>query len=188
MFTSLKEKWEAYVGPKDERLEALSNRYYARLARSLIVCASLCVYYDNALRRAASMFDESFEQSALANTVPTGMLLSLALATCCVLYVSRINKQGIVDINRFAETDTFPLGYFALCSALGAAAVALGIFAVESFAQVQFVGIQGTYWAANAAMGLFYASIIFPLCLLVSWFDYRSAKRNRKRIELELED
>ena len=41
MFKQLKDQWNAYVGPKDERLVAEENRLYAKLAKTLAAAADM---------------------------------------------------------------------------------------------------------------------------------------------------
>jgi hypothetical protein len=104
------------------------------------------------------------------------------------VFTSSLTKQGIIADNRFAEVDTCPTGYFTLCSAIGAALVFVGAFVLEVLAQAQFVGFGGVYWAASAALAFFIAAVVFIGSLIGLVLYFRDAKKNRKRIEAELED
>ena len=186
MIKQLKEQWDSYVGPKDERLVAEENRLYAKLARALLVIGLVSVFYGNALHRAAGMFGDPAIKGKLYGAFPSEMVLCIGIIIVCTWYTSSLTKQGVISDNRFAEVDSFPAGYFALCSALGALAAFVGAFVVEALAQAQFAGFGGVYWAANAAMAAIFAIVVFVACMVGFWLYFRDAKRNRRRIEAEL--
>lgn len=188
MFKQIKDQWNAYVGPKDERLVAEENRLYAKLAKALLVIGIVSMYYGNALRRAAGMFSDSAVGSKFYSAFPPEMIMSLGIIIACTVFTSSLTKQGIIADNRFAEVDTCPTGYFTLCSAIGAVLVFAGAFVLEVLAQVQFVGFGGVYWVADLGLALFIAAFVFVGSLIGLVLYYRDAKKNRKRIEAELED
>ena len=188
MFKQLKDQWNAYVGPKDERLVAEENRLYAKLAKALLVIGIISMYYGNALHRAAGMFSDTSIGSKFYSAFPPEMIMSLGIIIACTMFTSSLTKQGIIADNRFAEVDTCPTGYFAICSAIGAGIVFFGAFVLEVLAQAQFVGFGGVYWVANATLALFIAAIVFIGSLIGLVLYFRDAKKNRKRIEAELDD
>ena len=188
MFKQIKDQWNAYVGPKDERLVAEENRLYAKLAKALLVIGIISMYYGNALRRAAGMFSDTAVGSKFYSAFPPEIIMSLGIIIACTVFSSTLTKQGVIADNRFAEVDTCPTGYFTLCSAIGAALVFVGAFVLEVLAQAQFVGFGGVYWAASAALAFFIAAVVFIGSLIGLVLYFRDAKKNRKRIEAELDD
>lgn len=188
MFKKLKDQWNAYVGPKDERLVAEENRLYAKLAKALLAIGIVSMYYGNALRRAAGMFSDTAVGSKFYSAFPPEIIMSLGIIIACTVFSSTLTKQGVIADNRFAEVDTCPTGYFAICSAIGAVLVFAGAFVLEVLAQAQFVGFGGVYWVANVALAFFIAAIVFIGSLIGLVLYFRDAKKNRKRIEAELGD
>lgn len=188
MIKKLIAQWNAYVGPKDERLVAEENRLNAKLAKALLAIGIVSMYYGNALHRAAGMFSDTSVGSKYFMAFPPEMIMSLGIIIACSLFTGALTKQGVIADNRFAEVDTCPIGYFALCSAIGAGLVFAGAFVLEALAQAQFVGFGGVYWMANAVLAFFIAAFVFIGSLIGLVLYYRDAKKNRKRIEAELED
>ena len=189
MFKQLKDRWDSYAGPKDERLVAEENRLYAKMAKALLGIGVLSMFYGNALRRAAGMFVEALLDSRYYWAFPPEMIVGIGIIVCCALHTSSLTRQGIITTeSRFAEVDTCPIGFFATFSALASVLVFACIFALESFAQVQFVGLSGVHWMDNLTFALIMAGsiFVFTIITLVLYFYY--AKKNRKRIEAELED
>lgn len=188
MIKKLMDQWNAYVGPKDERIVAEENRHYAKLAKALLVIVLATMYYGNALRRAAGMFDDVALGGKYFSAFPPEMALSLGVVISCTAFSLALTKQGLIANNRFAEVDTCPTGYFATCSGIAAALIVLCVFVVESLAQAQFVGFAGVYWKANLAMAVVYATMVFIGCIIGLVLYYRRARANQRRIEAELED
>lgn len=187
MIKKLISQWEAYVGPKDERIVAEENRAYSKLAKSLLAVSIVTMYYSNALRRAASMFNDSAVDSKYMDAFPPHLFLSIGIVISCAIFSSTLTKQGIIANNRFAEVDHCPTNYFAICSGLGAAAILVCCFAVECLAQVQFVGIAGVYWIANLCIGCVMAVIVFVFSLAAMVLDYHHTRKRLDRIEAELD-
>lgn len=187
MIKKLIAQWEAYVGPKDERIVAEENRAYSKLAKALLAISIVAAYYDNALRRAASMFNDSALGSKYLDAFPPHLVLSIGIVISCALFSSSLTKKGIIASNRFAEVDHCPTDYFALCSGMGAAAILVCCFVVECLAQAQFVGLAGVYWIANLCIGCVVATLVFILSLAAMVLDYRHARKNLNRIEAELD-
>lgn len=189
MFKHLKAKWDSNVGPKDERLVAEENRLYAKMAKALLGIGILSMFYGNALRRAAGMFDDAALGSKYYTTFPPEMIVGIGIIICCALHTSSLTKQGIITTeSRFAEVDACPTGFFAIYAALASVLVFASAFVLESFAQMQFDGLNGVYWMSNLALALFMAGIVFVGSLAALVLYYHDAKKNRKRIEAELED
>ena len=186
MIKKLMDQWNAYVGPKDERIVAEENRLYAKLAKALLVIVLVTMYYGNALRRAAGMFNDTALGSKYFSAFPPELALSLGVIISCTVFSLTLTKQGFIANNRFAEVDTCPTGYFANCSGIAAALIVLSVFVIESLAQAQFVGFAGVYWKANLAMAVVYAAVVFIGSMIGLVLYYRRARANHKRIEAEL--
>ena len=186
MIKKLIAQWDAYVGPKDERLVAEENRLYAKLAKALLGIAAVSMYYGNALRRAAGMFNDAALGSKYFSAFPPEMITSLGIIIACTVFTSTITKQGVISDNRFADVDRVPMGYFAICAALGSGIVFACSFVMEALAQAQFVGFDGIYWMANAALSLFMAVVVLIGSMIGLVLYFYDAKRNRRRIEAEL--
>lgn len=184
---SIKSKWNAYVGPKDERLEAEENKVYAKACKVLLVLCLVTMYYTQRLITVAHWEGLVSDKFAFGTLRPD-LFLSIMVIIVCVWIVGRFTKRGAFDSNRFAQTDEFPVGYAALCSAAGGVGCGVGVFVMNVLAEVQILGLGGTFWMQNALIGLFLGTVVFALCMPVYYYVFRSAKKNREKAEALLED
>ena len=112
--------------------------------------------------------------------------LLIWLFIVCVICAFIQTRKGFIDTNRFAETDEFPLGYFALISGLVSTLAVFVIWAMRCIAELQIVSADEVFWIANLAVGMVFGIILFVLLLLIFFLYYISAKHSRARIESKL--
>lgn len=184
---SIKSKWNAYVGPKDERLEAEENKVYAKACKALLVLCLVVIYYTQHLIMVANWEGLVSDKFAYGTLRPDIFLVIMVLIVCGWV-MGHFSKRGAFDSNRFAQTDEFPAGYSALCSAAGGIGCGLTVFAMNVLAEVQILGFAGTFWAQNALIGLALGVVIFALCMPAYYVLFRSAKKNREKAEALLEE
>ena len=179
---SIKSMWNKYTGPKDERLAAEENAVYAKGYKILLVTCLAVIYYTQHLIMVANWEGLVSDKFAFGTLRPD-LLLTISVLVVCAWIVGHFVKRGTFDSNRFAQTDSFPVGYSVICSAAGGGIAGLAVFLMNVLAEVQILGFGGTYWAANAGIGAFFALVVFALCVPMFYLFYRSAKKNRQKAD-----
>lgn len=181
-------KWRLYAGPKDERLEAEACRIYR--AGFMLLAFGMLVFF---------LYDMMAQQIAWvhnANAAGTHAMFSSPALTAMfvwflvVMFVCVImqTRKGFVETNRFAQTNSFPKGYFSLISGISGIACALVIFAMRSIAEVKIVPLDEVFWLPNLAVGIVTGAFVFAATLALFYATYREAKRKREQLERELDD
>lgn len=176
--TKIARQWRTYAGPKDERLEAESCKIYRVGFWLLSAGVTLSFVYQATAAQVAWMHGVVGSAPEIAIDPLTAWFL-LVLVILCVMQT----RRGFVETNRFGQTDTFPSGYFSLIAGLVGLGFAVVIWAMRCIAEVQVVGIGQVSWLANLAVGLVEGAFCWVLVLLLSYLQFRFAKRNRIQIE-----
>ena len=103
---SLMKRWNEYLGPKDERLEAESARYLRTGYYLLLAGVVMCVYYGVMLEQVACVADVPLLTAAGAGGVSPNVLLMGALLVACFIPLALQARRGIVsDRARFARAE-----------------------------------------------------------------------------------
>lgn len=177
------DKWNEYVGPKDERIVAEENRVYKRACIAIAFGVIALAYYQTALDMAAMMGDLEPATTGITVGSLACLWVTIVFAVCCV----DLARKGLVENNRFGNVDRYPLGYFSLCSGIGAGITAAAMFLISVIAQWQVLGADGIFWAGDAAGALVAGVVVFALCSIAFPIYFHSAKKNRDK-DLEPED
>ena len=139
---SLMKRWNEYLGPKDERLEAESARYLRTGYYLLLAGVVMCVYYGVMLEQVACVADVPLLTAAGAGVVSPNVLLMGALLVACFIPLALQARRGIVsDRARFAQVDSVPWDLVLLTSLACGAAVAVLSVVMRVLAEVQIVGV-----------------------------------------------
>lgn len=182
------QQWKAYVGPKDERVEAESNRIYKVGFIMLSFGLVAYLYCGSALKQAMFMRDMLATGSGSIELTAGDLFLYgwilLTMVVCAVLQC----RKGFVDNNRFAEVETFPARYYALTSCF--VSVGLGVLApaIRVLAEFQIRGAEGIMWRDAAIQGIVIAIAMFLALMLVYWAAFKTAQSRRKQLELRLDE
>ena len=183
------DRWNEYMGPKDERLTAEGNRCAAVGFTILLIGASLALYYGIMLDQVASTTDHAL-LTPLGQTVfpATGVLgVAIVVASFVSLYLE--TRAGILsDRSRIAQTDRVPWDYVALLALLCGVSLGLVTTVMRIIAEIQIVGIGQVAWFGDIAMGLVYFGLAFVLGLILTAAMFRDAIKRRQALERELED
>lgn len=181
---SIKEFVKRHQGMRDERIVAETNKIYKK--GFLALAFGLLVFFTYDTMRSQVAF-----VNGLSDTVEVSLSLMILYAWLFVVVLAcalASTLKGFVDDGRFAETDYFPAGYFALwsfCAALGSGfAVAL----LRALAEFELVGASGIMWAADAVLGFSFSILIFLACYANFYLAFRAAKRRRETLALRFED
>lgn len=182
------EQWKRYVGPVDERAEAESNRIYRR--SFIILCAGvlLTIYYDQMLSQVAMVHQLPDQPESIASAFPSNAILMISLLVSTFYGVIAAARKGISSEHPRFETDEYPIGIYSMLSAAIGALIAFLVAGMRMIAEVQLVGVANVAWAGDIAMGIFVGLFGFGISMLFFWLVFRSARRNRERLEREQEE
>ena len=181
-------KWRLYAGPKDERLEAEACRIY-RASFLLLAFGMLAFFlYDIMAQQITMLHDANATDAHTMFSSPTLTVMFAWFFVVMIICIVMQTRRGFVETNRFAQTDSFPAGYFSLISGLSGIVCALVIFAMRSIAEVQIVPLDKVLWLPNLTVGLATGVLVFFATLALFYATYREAKRKRERLEHELYD
>lgn len=177
-------QWHSYVGPTDERLEKESCKIYR--TGFLLLTSGMLLYFIYGLTADQVAWIHNISNDPHSNFQTTISPLLIWLFIVCVICAFIQTRKGFIDTNRFAETDEFPLGYFALISGLVSTLAVFVIWAMRCIAELQIASADEVFWIANLAVGMVFGIILFVLLLLIFFLYYISAKHSRARIESKL--
>ena len=178
--------WEAYRGPKDERVEAETNRIYKVGFIMLSIGLVLYMYYGSALKQATYMRDVMATGTGKVVIASSDLFLyGWVLLTAIVCIVLQCRK-GFTDNGRFAEAETFPIGYYALRSCFVSVIVGMLTPAIRVLAEFQILGADGIMWWAAAFPGVFVAVAMFLMLMFLFWTGFKTAQSRRKQLEMRL--
>ena len=181
---SIKEALHRYRGNRDERIVAEMNKIYKN--GFIALSYGLVVYLVYGLMKSQVLLVNGITDSAsipLSQTILHGWFLVVMIA--CVIATT---GKGFVDDGRFAETGSFPLGYFLLCSIAAALATGVGSALLRMLAELEIVGPDGILWVADIAIALVFSTVTFLFCLLGCYLSFVAAKRRRDTLARRLED
>lgn len=180
-------QWRAYVGPRDERLEAENCRIY-RIGFLLLSFGMLLFFLYNVMASQVAWVhsDSSAHIELFSSPLDFALFLwfLVTMVICCVLQ----SRKGFVETNRFGQTDTFPIGYFALIAGISGGVSALVLAAMRCIAELQIVRADEVFWLANFCIGLVFGVSIFAATLLGFYLQFRSAKKHRAKIDAALDE
>lgn len=181
--TYLVRQWRAYAGPTDERLEAENSRIYRMGFTLLSIGMLVSSVYKMIAAQVAWVHSDAARMGGFSITIdPLLIWFLLVLLVICAMQA----RKGYVETNRFGQTDTFPIGYFSLCSGIAGLCTAIVVWAMRCVAEVQLVGLGGVLWGVNLAAGAFAGIFCGVLTLLFFYLQFRAAKRSRDRMEAAL--
>lgn len=185
----LMRKWNEYMGPKDERLAAESNRYM-RIGYYLLLCGSLvCLYYGIMVDQVSSTTDTALYTAAGERVFPVKDLMLVVVFLACFIPLALQMRAGIVsDRSRFASTDKIPWEFVTLLSVAVGGLVGVLTCGMRMVAEIQIVGVESVTWAGDIAMGVVFFTMAFALSLVFTAAMFRDAIKNRQRLEAELDD
>lgn len=183
------ERWNEFMGPKDERLAAESNRCAAIGYAILIVGAALCLYYGIMLNQVADTTGHALLTPLGQSVFPMDIALLVVILVSGLVSTYLQVRAGAYDTHtRIAQTDRIPWGYVALLSLLCGLGLGILTTAMRVLAEVQIVGIENVAWGGDVAMGVVYFTLAFFVAFGMFAAAFHSAIDRRRQLERELED
>lgn len=183
------EKWNAYMGPKDERLAAESDRFAKIGYFVLIAGAAVCCYYGIMLDQVSTVTERPIYTELGAGLFrPYQLLLWVILASCVVVTALELRAGIFSDRSRLASVDKVPWDYVVLLALLTGATLFVLAVPLRIIAEIQIVGLNGVMWFGDFAIGIVYFSLGFVLGLVFFYGQINSAIKRRRTLEAECEE
>lgn len=182
-------RWNEFMGPKDERLEAESNRCAAIGYTILIIGSALCLYYGIMLNQVADTTGHALLTPLGQSVFPvdTALLIIILISGLVSTYLQV--RSGAFDTHaRIAQADRIPWDYVALVSLLCGLGLGVTTTAMRILAEVQIVGVENVTWGGDIAMGVIYFTLAFFVAFAAFAGTFRSAIDRRRQLEHELEE
>lgn len=181
-------RWNEYMGPKDERLAAETNRYMKIGYYILLFGALLCLYYGIMVEQVSSTTDTPIYTKAGSNVFPVNRLMIIVVLAACIIPLAMEVRSGIIsDRGRYASVTKVPWDFVMMLSLLVGALVGILTCTMRMVAEIQIVGISQVTWMGDIAMGIVFFIMAFVLAAVIIAAVFKSAIKNRMRLEEELE-
>lgn len=184
------DRWNEFMGPKDERLTAEANRCAAVGYTILIIGSALCLYYGIMLksrwrRRPAIPCSRLWDSPSSPWTRP---LLIIILASGLISTYLQVRSGTFDTHTRIAQSDRIPWDYVALVSLLCGLGLGVTTTVMRILAEVQIVGVENVTWGGDIAIGIVYFTLAFFLAFGLFAATFHSAIDRRRQLERELEE
>lgn len=182
-------RWNEYMGPKDERIEAESARYMKIGYYMLLVGALICLYYGIMVDQVSNTTETAIYTQAGERVFPVGHLMIIVVLLACVIPLGLQMRAGITsDRSRYASVDHIPWKLVTVISLIVGALVGVLTCGMRMVAEIQIVGIDRVTWLGDIAMGVVFFIMAFGLSMLFTSAMFSAAIKNRKRLEEELDN
>ena len=164
---NLIKRWNAFMGPKDERLESESNRCMRVGYILLLAGAGIAAWYGIMVNQVADTTDTPIYTSIGENVFPVSGVITVAILISCLITLGMQMKAGIVDEHvRMATIDHVPWGFCFVIGVISGAMLGVISATMRMLAEIQIVGIENVTWAGDLAMGV----VFFVMAFVVGTF------------------
>lgn len=186
---NLIERWNAFMGPKDERLESESNRCMRVGYTLLLAGAGIAAYYGIMVNQVADTTGTPIYTSIGENVFPVSGVVAVAILISCLITLGMQMKAGIVDEHvRMATIDYVPWGFCVIIGVISGAMLGVITATMRMLAEIQIVGIENVTWAGDLAMGVVFFVMAFVLGTFGTAAYIKSAIIGRAKQDSLLED
>ena len=184
------DRWNEFMGPKDERLTAEANRCAAVGYTILIIGSVLCLYYGIMLNQVAETTGHPLLTPLGQSVFPVDTALLIIILASGLISTYLQVRSGTFDTHtRIAQSDRIPWDYVALVSLLCGLGLGVTTTVMRILAEVQIVGVENVTWGGDIAMGIVYFTLAFFLAFGLFAATFHSAidrwseswRSNRKR-------
>ena len=185
---NLIKRWNEYMGPKDERIAAESDRFMKVGYCILLVGMLLCLYYAMMVDQVAFTTETPIYTAAGERVFPAWRLMVIVVLASCLVSLALQIRAGILsDRSRYASVNHVPWGFVSGLSLLVGAGVGVLTCGMRMIAEVQIVGVDQVTWLGDIAMGVVFFTMAFLLSMVFTAALFREAIKNRQRLEAELD-
>lgn len=183
------DRWNEFMGPKDERLTAEANRCAAVGYTILIIGSALCLYYGIMLNQVAETTGHPLLTPLGQSVFPVDTALLIIILASGLISTYLQVRSGTFDTHtRIAQSDRIPWDYVALVSLLCGLGLGVTTTVMRILAEVQIVGAENVTWGGDIAMGIVYFTLAFFLAFGLFAATFHSAIDRRRQLERELEE
>ena len=183
------DRWNEFMGPKDERLTAEANRCAAVGYAILIIGSALCLYYGIMLNQVAETTGHPLLTPLGQSVFPVDTALLIIILASGLISTYLQVRSGTFDTHtRIAQSDRIPWDYVALVSLLCGLGLGVTTTVMRILAEVQIVGVENVTWGGDIAMGIVYFTLAFFLAFGLFAATFHSAIDRRRPLERELEE
>lgn len=183
----LTRKWNEYMGPKDERLEAEEGKSMKVASYILLVGSVVSLYYWIMVNQVATTTDHPVLTPLGKSVVPVDLLLILTILAAGFASLGMQIRSGVVSCyKRYAEVDHIPWDYVVLFALF--CGVILGILTggMRILAEIQIVGLKNVAWFGDLAIGMVFFIMGFVVGFVAIALTMRDAIKRRQELEREL--
>lgn len=186
---NLIKRWNAYMGPQDERLASESCKYMKIGYFILLAGAVICLYYSIMVDQVSTTTDTALYTPVGENVFPVTWLMIIVVLLSSVIPMGMQMRAGIIsDRKRYASTDRIPWDFVIMLSLVTGLILGVLTCGLRMVAEIQIVGIEAVTWAGDIAMGVVFFVMGFGLAIVFTAAMFNSAIKNRRRLEAELDD
>lgn len=185
----LTRKWNEYMGPKDERLEAEESKSAKTAAYILLIGSVVSLYYWIMVNQVASTTDHPVLTPLGESVISVDFLLILTILAAGIVSMSMQIRGGTFSsYKRYAEVDHIPWDYVTIAALF--CGVVLGVLTCGTriLAEIQIVGVEHVAWFGDIAMGIVFFIMGFALGFGAFALAIRDAIKRRHEIERALQD
>ena len=155
------DRWNEFMGPKDERLAAESNRCAAVGYTILIIGSALCLYYGIMLNQVAETTGHPLLTPLGQSVFPVDTALLIIILASGLISTYLQVRSGTFDTHtRIAQADRIPWDYVALVSLLCGLGLGVTTTAMRILAEVQIVGVENVTWGGDIAIGVVFFAVL----------------------------
>lgn len=182
-------KWNEYMGPKDERLEAEEGQATKASACILLAGCVLSLYYAIMVSQVASTTDHPVLTPLGEAVLPVQVPLTLTILAAGIIPLFMQMRKGMFSsYKRFAEIDSVPWDYVALFALFCGVVLGLLTGGMRILAEVQIVGVAGVSWLGDLAIGIVFFIMGFAVGFAAIALTIHDAIKRRRQIDRQLED
>lgn len=182
-------KWNEYMGPKDERLEAEENKSMKVASYILLIGSVVSLYYWIMVNQVASITDHPVLTPLGQSVVPIDFLLIVTILAAGLASVGMQMRGGAFSsYKRYAEVDRMPWDYVAIFALFCGAGLGVLTCGMRILAEIQIVGIESVAWGGDLAIGVVFFGMGFVLGFGAMALLIHDAIKRRRELERELWD
>jgi len=167
---------------RDERLVVEANKVYTIGYFILTIGLALDIYYGFAQVSVVALQNMSVNLFNYFN--PFEFLVFMTAHIVCIIVAG---KRGILETNRYIDTESFPKKYYLIVSGLAAVAAGLVAAMLRVLAESQILGVDNISWLRNAIVGLVVTVTVFFSALFALYINYRAVKHEQTKILYRLD-
>lgn len=180
-------KYHDHLGPRDERLEKDSNRIYKYGFVALAIFCLAVMYYQGSIDSVSTAHGIASSNVAQPVISPISLLAVGLIVISTAVGIGHVSK-GIVDSNRFADAESFSVGYYGLWTLASALVFFLVMLTGRVAAEAQILGVDSIDWTNALLAGVVSLIAFVPIFFIAFFVMYKMASKRRDKLTNELDN